>query len=167
MTAVGYISDTEAFLKALGSLLQHDGVAAFQFSERSPLPPTLSATDLLGGRTQISNVSRIRRINSHPVECDEHSALESISDTADCLNWNGDLDNPNHWEDDCAADVESEIEQDNIIEDRECPEQRDVSAPPNLPTLIRPSPKSKTQAENASMTVNGIETRTKKWEKEM
>jgi hypothetical protein len=33
----------------------------------------------------------------------------------------------------CVADVESEIEQDNIIEDPQCQENRDVSAAPNVP----------------------------------
>jgi hypothetical protein len=51
MTALGYISDTEVSVKASWSLFQHDGVAAFQFAERSPLPPAMSAKDLPGGRT--------------------------------------------------------------------------------------------------------------------
>jgi len=51
MTAVGYISDTQESVKASWSLLQHDGAAAFKLSERSPLPPALSAKDLHGGRT--------------------------------------------------------------------------------------------------------------------
>jgi len=67
MTAVGYISDTEEIVKASWSLSQHDGAAAFKLSERSPLPPALSAKDLPGGRTQILNVRPIWRINSHPV----------------------------------------------------------------------------------------------------
>jgi len=50
-TAVGYISDTEAIVKASWSLCQHDGAAAFILPERSPLPPALSATDLPGGQT--------------------------------------------------------------------------------------------------------------------
>jgi len=53
MTAVGYISDIEETDKAPWSLFQHDCAAAFKFSERSPLPPALSAKDLPGGRTQI------------------------------------------------------------------------------------------------------------------
>jgi hypothetical protein len=55
MTAIGYISDTEEIIKACWSLFQHDGGAAFKLSERSPLPPALSAKDLPGGRTQILN----------------------------------------------------------------------------------------------------------------
>ena len=74
MTAVGYISDTEEIIKALSSLFQHDGAASFKLSERSPLPPHLSAKDLLGGRTQELYVCWIRRINCHPVESDEDCA---------------------------------------------------------------------------------------------
>jgi len=81
MTAVGYIWDTEEIVKASWSLLQQDGEAAFNLSERSPLPPSLSAKDLPQGRTQILNIRRIWRINRYPVECDEDSAPESISDT--------------------------------------------------------------------------------------
>jgi hypothetical protein len=86
MTAVGYILDMEEIVKSSWSLFQHDGAAAFKLSEKSPLPPALSAKDLPGGRTQILNVRRNRRINCHPVESDEDSAPESISDTEDWLN---------------------------------------------------------------------------------
>jgi len=158
MTAIAYISDTEGIVKASWSLVQHDGAAAFKLSERSPLPPALSAKDLPGGRTQILNVRRIRRINRHLVESDQDSAPESISDTDDWLNWNGDLDNPNDSADDCAADDESNIEQNNGIEDLECPEQQDVSAAPNVPGLVRPTRKSKRQAEKVLVTVNAVET---------
>jgi len=159
MTAVGYISDTEEIVKASWSLFQHDGAAAFKLSERSPLPPALSAKDLPGGRTQILNVRRNQRINRHPVESDEDSALESISDTNDWLNWNGDLDHPNDSEDDCEVDDESDIEQTNGIEDSEYPEQQDLSSVPNVPGLVRPTRKSKRQAEKVIVTVNAVETR--------
>jgi hypothetical protein len=49
MIAVGYISVTEESVKASWSLIQHDGVAAFKLSERSPLPPAVSAKNLPGG----------------------------------------------------------------------------------------------------------------------
>jgi len=49
ISAVEYISDTEEIIKALWSLYQHDGAAAFKLSGRSPLPPPLSAKDLPGG----------------------------------------------------------------------------------------------------------------------
>jgi len=162
MTAVGYISDTEEIVKASWSLFQHDGAAAFKLSERSPLPPALSAKNLPGGRTQILNVRRIRRINRHPVESDEDSAPECISDTEDWLNWNGDLDNPNDSEEECTAADKSDIEHNNGIEDPECPEQQDVSATPNVPGLVRPTRKSKRPAEKVLVTVNAVETRRNK-----
>jgi len=159
---MGYISDMDEFIKASWSLFQHDGAAAFKLSERSPLPPPLSAKDLPGGWIQILNVCQIRRIDCHPVESDEDSTPESISDTEDWLNWNGDLDNPNDSEVDCAADFESPIEQDKSIEDPEWPEQRRVNATLHVPGLIRPTRKSKRQAEPVLMTVNAIETRRNK-----
>jgi len=159
MTAVAYISDTEEIVKLSWSLFQHDCAAAFKLSESSPLPTALSAKDLPGGRTQILNVRHIRRINLHPVESDEDSAPESISDTEDWLNWNGDLYNPNHSEEDCAADDDPDIEHNNCIEDPECPEQQDVSAATNVPGLGRPTRKSKRQAEKVLVTVNAAETR--------
>jgi len=162
MTAVGYISDMEEIVEAFWSLFQHDGAAAFKLSERSPLPRPLCAKDLPRGPTQILNLRQIRRINRHPVESDEDSAPESISDTEDWLHWNGDLDNPNDSNDDCAADVESDMEQVKSINDPECPELRDVSAPPNVPGLIRPTRKSKRQPEKQLVTVNAIETRRSK-----
>jgi hypothetical protein len=159
MTAVGYISDTEEIVKSSWSLFQHDGAAASKLSASSPLPPALFAKDLRGGRTQRLNVRRIRGINLHPVESDEDSTPESISDTEDWLNWNGNLDNPNDSEEDCAADNDSDIEHNNCIEDPECPEQQDVSAAPTVPRSVWPTRKSKRQAENVLMTVNAAETR--------
>jgi len=159
LSAVGYISDTEEIIQAPWSLFQHDGAAAFKSSERSPLPLPLSANYCPGEWTQILNVHRIRRINCHAVEHHEQSAPESISHTENWLNWNGDLYNLNVSGHNCAVDVESVIEQDNWIEDPECPEQCDVSADPNVPRLIRPTEKSRRQAEKVLMTVNAIETR--------
>jgi hypothetical protein len=147
MIAVGYISDMEEIVKASWSLFQHDGAAAFKLSERSPLPPALSAKDIPGGRTQILNHHRTRRINHHPVECDEDSAPESISDTEDWLNWNGELDNPKDIKEDCAADDDSHIEHNNRIKDPECPEQQDVNATPNVLRLVWPTRQSKRPAE--------------------
>jgi len=159
MTAVGYTLDTEEILIASWSLFQHDCAAAFKLSERSPLPPPLSAKDLPGGRTQVLNVHRIRTINRDPVESAEDSVHESILDTQDWLHQNGDLDNPNDSEDDCAVDVASDMEQDNTIEDQGYPVQRDVSATPDVPRLIPPTQTSKGQAEMVLMSVNAIETR--------
>jgi len=147
MSAVWYISDTEEIVKASWSFFQHDCVADFKLSERSPLPPALSARDLLWARTQISNVCRIRSINCHPVESNEDSAPESISNTQNLLNWNGDFDNPNDSNDDCAADLKFDIAQDNGIEDTDSTEQQDASAAPNVPGLIRPTQKLQIQAE--------------------
>jgi len=56
MSAVGYISVTEEIVKAMWSLFQHAGSAAFKLSGRSPLPPPLSAKDLPGGQSQMMNV---------------------------------------------------------------------------------------------------------------
>jgi len=159
MTAVGYISDTEEIVKASRSLSHNDGAAAFQLSEWSPLPPAVTPNNLPGGRTQILNVHRIRRISCHPVKSDEDSAYESISDTEYWLNWDGDLDNPNDCKDDCAADVETDIELDNAIDFPECPEQQGVSPTSNVPWLILPTRKSMRQAEKVLVTVNAIETR--------
>jgi len=158
MTTVGYISDTEEIVKASWSLFPHDGAAAFKLSERSLLPPALSAKDLPGGRTQILNVRQIRRINCLPVESDDDNAPETISETDDWLNWNRNLDNPDDSEQDCAADDESDIEHNNGIEDPECPEQQDVSAAPNVPGLVRPTRKSKRQDEKVLVIVNAVET---------
>jgi len=157
MTAVGYISDMQEIVKASWSLFPHDGAAAFKLSERSPLPPALSAKDLPAGWTQILNVRQIWRINCRPVERDEHCAAESISDTDDWLNWNGNLDNPNHSKEDSAADNESDIEHNNGIENPECPEQQDVSATRDVPRLVWPTRKSKRQAEKVLVTVNAVE----------
>jgi hypothetical protein len=104
----------------------------------------------------------MRSINRHPVESDEDSTPESISDTEHWLNWNGNLDKPNDSEDDCAADVESDMDQENGIEDPESPEPQDVSTSANVPELIRPIRKSKRQDEKVVVTVNTMETRRNK-----
>ena len=165
MTAIEFISDTEELVNAFWRNFQHDGAAAFKLSERSPQPPALSANDLLGGRTQILNVRRIKKIDRHPAESKEDSAPKSISDTENWLNWNGDLDNPNVSKDDWEADDESDLEQDNVIEDPETPAQQDVSAAPNVPGLIRPLRRSKEKAEKLIVTVSAIETRRNKGHK--
>ena len=159
MTAVGYISDTEESVKASWSIFEHDGAAAFKLSERSPLPPALSAEQLAGVRTQVLNVGRIRRIDCHPAESDDDMAPESVSDTENWLNCNSDLDNPNESEGDCDADNESGVELENCFEDPECPEQRDVCAAPNIPALIRPIGRSKKRTETGLVTVNATGTR--------
>jgi len=104
------------------------------------------------------NDRRIRRIDSHPVNNDDDSAPESIFHTQNWLNWHGDLDNPNEREDDCEADNESDVEQDNCFEDAECPEQWNVCAASNVPGLIRPTGRSKNKTEKGLVTVNATET---------
>jgi len=68
------------------------------------------------------------------------------------------LDYLNNSEDDYAADDESDIQQTNGIEDMKCPEQQDVSATPNVPGLVWPTGKVKSQAEKVLLMVNAIET---------
>jgi hypothetical protein len=67
--------------KASWSLFQHDSVAAFKLSEKSPLPPAVCTKDISGGWTQMFNVSQIWRMNHHPVETDQDSTPDSITDT--------------------------------------------------------------------------------------
>jgi hypothetical protein len=137
----------EEIIKASWPLIQHYGAASFKSPERSPLLPALSAKDIPGGCTQILNVRQVRRINHHGVESDNISTPELISDTENWVTWTGDLDNPNDSEDDCAVDNESDIENNNGIEDQECPDRQDVNAAPNDPRLVQPIWKSKTQVE--------------------
>jgi len=93
MTAIQYISDTEAIIKPSWSNFQHDGAAAFLLSETSPLPPALSAKDHPGGQAQVLNICPINKIDHHPAKSDENRAAECISDTEHQLNWNRDFDN--------------------------------------------------------------------------
>jgi len=67
--------------------------------------------------------------------------------------------NPNDTEDGCAADIDSDMEQGNGIEDPECPAHRDVSAAPNIPKWIWPTHTSQRQTEKVLVTVRPIETR--------
>jgi len=113
--------------------------AAFKLLEKSPVPPAWSTKDLPGVWTQVLNVRLITRIDRHPAESDEDSSPQSISDTKNSLNWSGDLDIPNDSEDDWEADNESDMQMDNVREDSETPEQRNVSATPNVPQLILPT----------------------------
>jgi hypothetical protein len=53
MTAIEYISGTAQIVNASSSLFQHDGAGPFKVTERSTLPPALSAEVLPGGGTQI------------------------------------------------------------------------------------------------------------------
>ena len=116
-------------------------------SEGSPVPPALSANDLW-----------IKRVDRYPAECDKDSAPDSISDSENWLDWNGNLDNLNDSEDIWEADTQSDIELLNGVKDSETTEQWDVSAAPHVPGLIRPPRRSKIQAEQVLMVVNTIET---------
>jgi len=128
MTAIGYISDTEEIVNEFWSLFHNDSVAAIKLLERSPQPLAMSPKEHPGGRTQILNVRRIRRIDCDSVKGDVNCEPENISDTKDWLNWNGEFDIPTDRDDNYAADFESDIEQHNGVEDTESPEQRDESA---------------------------------------
>jgi hypothetical protein len=137
-------------------------VAAFELSERTHLPLALSAKDLLGGQTQVLNVHPIRRIDHHPSKHDTESAPESISDTGNWLNWNGDLDNPNKSEDDCEADNGSEKASWSGLKDSKCPECHVVRAALNVPRLIWPTQQSMQQSETGLVTVCATETKKNK-----
>jgi hypothetical protein len=65
----------------------------------------------------------------------------------------------------CEADDESDLEQDNIIEDSETTAQWDVSAAQNVAGLIRPTRKSKRQAEKVIGMVSAMETQKNKGNK--
>jgi len=98
-------------------------------------------------------------MNPYPFASIRDTPPERISDNHDWLNGNGDLDNPNDSVEDCAADDVSDIEHNNGIEYPECTEPQDLSAPPNVLGLVRPTRKSKRQAEEVLVTVNAVETR--------
>jgi hypothetical protein len=72
------------------------------------------------------------------------------------------LDDLNTTKYHCAAEIESHTEQDNAIENLECPEQRDIRAELNVPRLIRPTHTSNIHAEKLVVPVNAIEMRRKK-----
>jgi len=156
-TAVESISDIDEIIKAFWSNFHHDGVAAFTLSERSPLPPALSAKDLPGGRIQALTVCKIKWIDHHPAETDDHSAPETPSDTAHWLIRNGDLDNPNDSNENCEANNKSGIEPDNGIKALGSPKHWVVSATPNVLGLIRPTRRSMTMAEKGLKTVSAME----------
>jgi hypothetical protein len=139
MTGIGYISDTEEIVKVSWSIFHHDSVAAFNVSERLPMPPALSAKNRPRGQTEILNVRRVTIINCYPIKSDEDSTAECVSDTENCLIWNCDLGNLHVSDDDCAADDQCDIEQNNCVVDPECPEQQDVSAAPAVFGVVRPT----------------------------
>jgi len=99
----------------------------------------MSAKDLRGGRTEVLNVGQIKRLDHHPAGSDHNSAPESIPETENLLDWNEDLDNPNHSEDNWDADNESDIGLHNGKKDPQTPEHGDVNATPSIPGSIRPT----------------------------
>jgi len=109
----------------------------------------------------------MKRNDRHRAEGDEDSSPESISDSENWLNWNGDLDTPNDSEDDWQAENESYKELDNCSDVSETLEVRNVSAAPNVPGLIRPKRQSKKKVEKALLAVNIMETRRNKGVKKM
>jgi hypothetical protein len=100
-----------------------------------------------------------------PPSCknDYNVSPESISDTENRINWNGDVDNPDDSEDNWEADNESEMELDNGSNYSDTLEQRNVSATSNVPGLIQLIWQGKKKLEKALMTVNIMETRWNKW----
>jgi len=162
MTAVGYISDTEEIIKASRSNFQHDVVAAFKLSERSPLPPALSPKDLPGARTQVLNIHHIKRIDSYPADSYQDSVPESILDTDNNLGWNGDFNNLNVSMDDWVADVNSDMKNYIGIQVLDCSEHRNVNTTLNVTWVIWPTWRSMKQTDKGLMTVTAMETRRNK-----
>jgi len=151
--------DTEEFVTPSWSNFQHDCVAELQLSGRSPVPQCLSAKTLPRGQTQVLDVCQIRQIDGHLAESGEDSAPDSISDSENWLDWNGDVDNSNNSKDNWDADTESEIQQENDFEETETLEKQNVSAAPNVPRLIWPTRRSKKNIHQVLKTVNTIEWR--------
>jgi hypothetical protein len=136
-------------------------------SEKSPVPPALSANNLPGGRTILLNICQINRINGHAAESDENRSPDSISDTENWLNWNADLDNRNDSEDNWEAGNESDMEWNNGSDDSDTPEQPNVSAVPNVPRLIWPILTATKKVQKALIMVNIPETSSNNGSKKM
>jgi hypothetical protein len=158
VTAVGYSANTKEVLKALWSNFQHDGASAFTLSEKSPLPPALSAKDIPGGRTQVLHLGLFQRINRYPVESDDDSAPESISLAERWLNWNADLDNPNVREDDWDAEDKSNPAQGNGFDGEESPNHQDKHTTQYVPGLLWLTRRLLTQPDRGLMTFTAMET---------
>jgi len=128
MTADGYISDMEEIFTVSWPLFEHDDVAVFELAESSAVPPAMPTKNLPGEQTLILNVRWFRIVNRHPVKSDENLAPGNFLDTENWLNWNIDLYNLIDSEDNCVADIEWGIMQENGIEESQCQEKWDVSA---------------------------------------
>lgn len=157
MTAKGSISDTGVIIKARWSLFQHDGSASFPLLGRSPLQPPLSAKDLPGEQTQVFNFSPINRIVSYPVESIEDSPPVSLSDTENSLYWYSDLENSYDSEDDGKADIESDMELHDCMENLDGIELPDVSIAPIVLIWMWPKWMSNNAAQMRLVTVSAFE----------
>lgn len=69
------------------------------------------------------------------------------------------MDNLHDSEDNCEADIEYDIEQDNCIKDPEIPEQLHLSATPNVPEVILLTRKLEKEGKMALVMFNAIKTR--------
>jgi len=116
----------------------------------------VSGKNLSGARTQTLNVRQVPRIIRHQVKKDGDSTPVSISGTDPWLNWDSQLDNPTDSEENCLADNEYDIEQKTGIEVPESQKKKDLSAAPNEPRLVRPTGRSKRQAEKVLGTVYAV-----------
>jgi len=146
-------------MNASWSNIQHHGAAAFKLSERSPLPPALSAKDLPGGQSQVLNVCWIRRIDHHLTEHDRDCVPQSVSDTETWLSWIGHLDNPTEGKDDCEAHNESDVVLGNAIKSSKKLVHQVVSTGPHVPGLIRTTQRFTRQTVLGLLTVSAMETR--------
>jgi hypothetical protein len=107
----------------------------------------------------------MRRIDCYPAERFEDSAQETMSDTENWLNWNGQMVDSNKSKDYCDADNESDIELGVGIKPLESPEHRFETATANILRLNHPFQRSMNQAVHGLITVSAMETRWNKGNK--
>lgn len=89
------------------SNIEHHGAAAFQLLQGLLVPPSVAAKNLPGGRTQILKVRRIKRRDCHPATTDTDSPCRCISDTANWLELDWNLDARKESDYDWEADEDS------------------------------------------------------------
>jgi len=77
------------------------------------------------------------------------------------------MENWNDREDDCGADLESDMELANTIKNPEISEQWNLSLVSNNPRFNQPTQKSMRQVDNVWVRFNGMETRRNKSVKQM
>jgi len=158
MTVIGYIINTQEIVKAYSSHIQHDGVAGFKLSERSPLPPILNAMEFRVRQTEVFNIYQIIWIDCRLAKSDKDSANECISGTENWLDWTGDLPDPYLSVDDGEAHHAPCIEHHSAIEIAESPEPWNVSAALDASGFIWPTRRSTKLAEKGLMTVTALKT---------